>query len=70
MRWPWRRRTAAEHCREAAWSETERRQREGMVREARERHAVEARIDAVLREFEALADPRLIRRLRRLHERH
>jgi hypothetical protein len=38
-------------------------QREGLAREQRERRMVEARVDVVLRQFEALADPRLIQRL-------
>jgi hypothetical protein len=64
MRWPWQRQEqAVAHPREAEWTETERQQREGMVLERRDRRAVEARVEAILREFEALADPRLVRRL-------
>ena len=65
MRWPWtRRKEDSFDPRDPEWDETERKQQECMVRERRERRALEARIDAVLRDFEALADPRVIRRLR------
>lgn len=67
MPWPWRCSDRPDaHPRDEEWTETEHRQREGLRREARERRAVEARITAILHEFEALADPRLIRRLRDL----
>lgn len=68
MRWPWSRRTLppVEHPREAEWDEIERQQREGMVRERIQRRDVEARISAVLRDFEDMADPQLVRKLRRL----
>lgn len=62
MRWPWTKHEPAEHPKSAEWDETERQQLIGMIRERRERRAVEARMEAILREFEALADPRLLRR--------
>lgn len=62
MRWPWQIHDEPEHPKSAEWDETERQQLAGMVRERRERRAVEARMEAILREFEALADPRLMRR--------
>ena len=62
MRWPWQHVEEPEHPKSAEWDETERQQRDGMVRERRERRALEARMEAILREFEALADPRLLRR--------
>lgn len=62
MRWPWQRREETEHPKSAEWDETEIQQRIGMIRERRERRAIEARMEAILREFEALADPRLLRR--------
>lgn len=41
-----------------------RRQQIGLAKELYERRQLEARLDGILHEFEALADPRLIRRLR------
>lgn len=43
--------------------EESRRQREGLKREELERCAVDNQLENILRQFEGLADPRLIRRL-------
>jgi hypothetical protein len=60
---PWLCPKPVHHPRDEEWDETEKRQRNGMRVEKRERTQVEARIEAIMREYEAMADPLLNRKL-------